>query len=216
MTSFASERFSMVEHQLRGQGITDQAVLAAMGRIPRHRFLDESRWNEAYAPRAVPLQDGQTLSQPFMVALMSQALALRPGLRVLEIGTGSGYQAAVLAEMGARVFSVERMDTLARRARSVLDALGYESVRIRVGDGSLGWPEEAPFDRIVVTAAAPAVPPALVGQLADPGLLVVPVGDRDLQHLALVHRDQGSLVQEEGCACRFVPLVGEEGFAGEA
>ncbi len=215
VSSFARERFSMIEHQLRGQGITDENVLQAMGRLPRHRFLPREQWAEAYAPRAVPIAQQQTLSQPFIVATMTQALALRGGERILEIGTGSGYQAAVLAMLGARVFSVERHASLAQRAREVLDELEIPRVVLSIGDGSLGWPEEAPFDGILVTAATPALPHALLEQLADPGRLVAPIGNPHLQSLVVVRRENGEDFQEEGCACRFVPLLGEGGFAGE-
>ncbi len=215
VNSFARERFSMIEHQLRGQGISDERVLQAMGRLPRHRFLPPEQWGEAYAPRAIPIAQQQTLSQPFIVATMTQALALRGGERVLEIGTGSGYQAAVLALLGARVYSVERHASLAQRAREVLDELEIPGIELSIGDGSLGWPEEAPFDGILVTAAAPALPGALLKQLADPGRLVAPVGNQHLQTLVIVRRENGEDAQEQGCACRFVPLLGEGGFAGE-
>lgn len=213
--SFARERFSMVEHQLRGQGIHDERVLEIMGRLPRHRFLDEGRAQEAYAPRAVPIEEGQTLSQPFIVALMTQTLQLQGGERVLEIGTGSGYQAAILAMLGAKVYSVERHELLARGARDTLDALGFHEVELSVGDGSLGWSDQAPFDRILVTAAAPQLPTALIAQLADPGMLVAPVGDSELQHLEILELQDGVQQAQRGCACRFVPLLGVEGFAHE-
>lgn len=215
VNSFARERFSMIEHQLRGQGITDERVLQVMGRVPRHRFLPQQQWDEAYAPRAVPIEEGQTLSQPFIVATMTQALSLAGGEKVLEIGTGSGYQATVLAMLGARVYSVERHASLAQRARQVLDELGISGIELSVGDGSTGWPKEAPFDAILVTAAAPSLPEELLAQLADPGRLVAPVGGRHLQTLLIVRRENGEDHIAEGCACRFVPLLGEGGFAGE-
>ncbi len=213
--TFAPARFSMVEHQLRRQGIHDEKVLAAMARIPRHLFLPPPRRTEAYAPKAVPIEEGQTLSQPFMVALMSQELEIRGGEKVLEVGTGSGYQAAVLAEMGARVYSIERHERLAQGARAVLDALGYPEVVLSVGDGSRGWLAEAPFDRILVTAAAPALSRELRAQLGRPGILVAPVGGRHLQTLQILRREAEGDTVREGCACRFVPLVGAEGFEEE-
>ncbi len=215
VSRFAAARFSMVQHQLRGQGIEDERVLDAMGRIPRHRFLPPERQAEAYLPRAVPIEQGQTLSQPFMVALMSQELRLQGGEKVLEVGTGTGYQAAVLAEMGAQVYSIERYEELARSARLHLDELGYRQVQLSVGDGSRGWPAHAPFDRILVTAAAPRIPQALLEELGPEGLLVAPVGDRDLQTLWILQRGEEGERVREGCACRFVPLVGEEGFVEE-
>lgn len=215
LRSFAQERFSMVEHQLRGQGIVDEQVLEAMRRLPRHRFLDPGRELEAYAPRAVPIEEGQTLSQPFIVALMTQTLRLSGGEKVLEIGTGTGYQAAVLAMLGAEVFSVERHELLALRARSTLDEMGFEQVALSIGDGSRGWPEHAPYDRILVTAAAPTLPVSLVSQLRDPGILVAPIGNSELQQLEVLELREGNSTHSTGCACRFVPLVGEEGFADE-
>lgn len=207
------ERRNMVDHQLRQAGIADERVLGAMEAMPRHAFLDASQWDEAYQPRAVPIGQGQTISQPFMVALMTERLEVAGGENVLEIGTGSGYQAAVLALMGARVVTIERIPELAHRARHALLGLGLGEVDVVVGDGSSAAPLRGRFDRIVVTAAAPALPPSLLDHLADPGILVCPVGDRDLQVLEIVRREGGRDRVERSCACRFVPLLGEEGFA---
>jgi protein-L-isoaspartate(D-aspartate) O-methyltransferase len=211
---FRAERRAMVAQQLRARGIRDPGVLAVMEEVPRHLFLPPQRWALAYLDQAVLLQQGQTLSQPYMVAAMTEALALRPEDRVLEVGTGSGYQAAVLARLAREVYTVERLPALARSAAELLDDLGASNVRVRVGDGSLGWPEHAPFDAILVTAAAPAVPPALKAQLSpDGGRLVAPVGDREVQELVRHLREGNELVGETLMGCRFVPLLGEGGWA---
>jgi protein-L-isoaspartate(D-aspartate) O-methyltransferase len=207
-------REEMVHKQLESRGIRDPKVLAALRRVPRHRFVDAALQSRAYDDHALPIGAGQTISQPYMVALMTQALELQGGEKILEIGTGSGYQTAVLAEFSPRVFSIERDPELARAAASRLSALGYANAILKTGDGSLGWPEHAPFDRIIVTAGAPAIPPALLEQLADPGRLVVPVGDRELQTLEVVDLRDGKLSRRRLVECAFVPLVGEEGWGG--
>jgi len=208
-----ARRAGMVRDQLERRGIRDQRVLAALQHVPRERFVPALGRAFACDDRPVSIGHGQTISQPFMVAAMTEALRVQPGQRVLEIGTGSGYQAAVLAELGADVYTVERVPQLAESARSVLDELGYSHVHVRVGDGSLGWPEHAPFDRILVTAGAPAVPPALLEQLdPDRGLLVAPVGPRLVQTLVAVERSGNEWVREELLVCRFVPLLGAEGW----
>ncbi len=210
---FASERAKMVAHQLRNRGIADQAVLAAMGEIPRERFLPPEQADVAYEDRAVPLARGQTVSQPYMVAAMTQALALRPGDRVLEIGTGSGYQTAVLSRIAGEVLTVERIPALAAQAESVLAAIACSPVRFRVGDGSLGWPEESPFDAILVTAGAPVAPASLKEQLSpDGGRLVIPVGPQSLQKLVRFTRTGNEISAETLMSCRFVPLLGSEGW----
>jgi protein-L-isoaspartate(D-aspartate) O-methyltransferase len=204
----------MVRAQLRGRGIRDEAVLAAMETTPRELFVPPDLADQAYADRALPLGSGQTISQPYMVARMTEALEPRPGDRVLEVGTGSGYQAAVLSRLVDRVYSVERKPELAEGARERLARMGVENVEIRVADGSGGWPEKGPYQGIVVTAAAPEVPEALVEQLdPDGGRLVIPVGDRSLQQLTRVKRT-GDDVETAGLlACRFVPLLGEGGWS---
>lgn len=209
------ERERMVEQQLRRRGIEDRRVLDAVAVVPRERFVPPEQTGEAYEDRAVPVGEGQTLSQPYMVAVMTEALRLREGDRVLEIGTGSGYQTAVLAHLVERVYTIERLATLARGARSLLEELGMGNVVFRIGDGTLGWPEAAPFDRILITAAAPEVPKALQDQL-DPrgGRLVVPVGDRRLQRLVAIEREGDRYHRENLLECRFVPLVGEGGWTG--
>jgi protein-L-isoaspartate(D-aspartate) O-methyltransferase len=203
----------MVEEDLVARGIGDPAVLAAMASAPRHAFVAPPHAADAYADRALPLALRQTVSQPYIVALMTEMLAVRPGTRVLEIGTGSGYQTAILAHLGAEVFTVERFEELSLRAEAVLDRLGYGArVTLRVGDGTLGWPEEAPFDRILVTAAGPRLPPSLAGQLAEGGILVMPVGEEREQRLLRATRRDGALTLEQGLAVTFVPLVGAEGY----
>ena len=215
-------RAEMVERQLRGGGIRDERILAVMAQLPRELFVPEGSLAQAYRDGALPIAFGQTISQPYMVAHMTELLELRPGMRVLEVGTGSGYGAAVLAALGASVITMERHPELAEAARERLAGLGLglgpglgfaAGVRVVVGDGSLGWPDGAPFDAIVVTAAAPRVPAALPTQLADGGRLVVPVGMRGRQELMLVIR-QGDAFEEHACGpCTFVPLIGEGGFA---
>ena len=207
----AAER--MVHLQLEQRDITDQRVRAAMRAVPRHLFVPPGSRSSAYDDHPVSIGRGQTISQPYMVALMTQALELRGRERVLEIGTGSGYQTAVLAELCAAVWSVERIPELAERAARILAELGDDNVALRTADGSAGWPEEAPFDRIVVTAAAPSVPAPLVSQLADNGVLVLPVGDwRRAQELVIVRRTAGAVSVERSVGCRFVPLIGSAGF----
>jgi protein-L-isoaspartate(D-aspartate) O-methyltransferase len=209
-------RETMVQEELLAKGVTDPRVLAAMGRVPRHRFVAAPMARDAYGPLALPIGGGQTISAPQMVGIMSQALALKGTEKVLEIGTGSGYQAAVLAEMTLRVFTVERVPDLARKARRLLAELGHEGVAVISRDGTQGWKEMGPFDRILVTAGGPEVPRALLDQLAEGGILVIPVGTRDHQELVRVVREGESFRQENLGACIFVPLIGREGFAEEA
>jgi protein-L-isoaspartate(D-aspartate) O-methyltransferase len=204
----------MVRVQLRARDIVDERVLAAMTRVPRELFVPDEAGHDAYADAALPIGEGQTISQPYMVALICQLLALRGGEHVLDVGTGSGYQAAVLAELGRDVVSVERHAALAEGARRSLDAAGYgQRVQVLVADGSLGAPDHAPFDGIAVAAAAPALPAALVGQLRVGGRLAVPVGRRRRQRLELVVRTPAGPAVAHSIPCRFVPLVGAEGFA---
>jgi len=217
MDRYRKQRQRMVESQLRARGITDPRVLAAMEKIPRHLFVDEALQDQAYNDNPLPIEAGQTISQPYIVALMTEALALKGTERVLEVGTGSGYQTAILAELAERVFSVERIATLALRARRLLDQLGYFNVAIRVGDGTYGWREEAPFDAILVSAGAPRIPPALVEQLAVGGRFVLPVGNRISQELVKVTRlslAPDDIKEEHLGGCRFVDLIGDYGWEG--
>jgi protein-L-isoaspartate(D-aspartate) O-methyltransferase len=203
----------MVERQLRRRGIRDERVLAAMGRVPREQFVPASEAADAYEDVPLPIGHGQTISQPYMVALICQEAGVRPGSRVLDVGTGSGYQAAVLAEVGAEVDSVERIPELAERARESLEAAGYgERVHTHVGDGSLGLPDRAPFDAIVVGAAAPGRPSMLYTQLTERGRLVVPVGGPGEQWLEVIVASPEGPAVARSAPCRFVPLVGEEGY----
>lgn len=205
----------MVDSQLRARGIVDQRVLKAMEKIPRHLFIDEGLAEQAYNDNPLPIDRQQTISQPYIVALMSEALGLAGKEKVLEIGTGSGYQTAILAELAERVFTIERIAALATRARKVLESLCYYNVVVRVGDGTYGWREEAPFAAIVVTAGAPRIPKLLVEQLVVGGRLVIPVGNRHSQTLLKVTRlsqDSEDLKQENLGGCRFVDLIGEYGW----
>jgi len=210
---FATERFSMVESQLRQRGIRDERLLVAMSKVPRHEFVSQQNWHEAYADHPIPIAEKQTTSQPYMIAAMVQAAEIKSGDRVLEIGAGSGYQTAVLAELASQVFAVERYASLTDTAQKTLERLGYRNAKIVTGDGSLGLPEAARFDAIIVSAAAPSIPQALVDQLALGGRLLIPIGEAEQQVLQLVQRnaDGGTSVRTlEGC--RFVPLIGEQGF----
>jgi protein-L-isoaspartate(D-aspartate) O-methyltransferase len=203
----------MVRHQLEARGIRDRRVLQALRSVPRHEFVPESARSSAYDDAPLPIGHGQTISQPFMVALMTEALRLSGGERVLEVGTGSGYQAAILAEMGCEVYTMERDPELAEKARERLAGLGWAGVHVVVGDGSRGLAEKAPFRGIVVTAGSPGVPPALREQL-DPkgGALVIPVGERSYQELLRVERWGSDFTEENLGGCTFVPLIGEEGW----
>jgi protein-L-isoaspartate(D-aspartate) O-methyltransferase len=212
ITETAEARARMVERQLRRRGISDERVLDAMGRVPREEFLPEALRDLAYEDGALPIGHGQTMSQPFIVGSICVLLRLGGEERVLDVGTGSGYQAAVLAELASEVVTIERIPELAAAARERLDATGYGRVEVRVGDGSLGVPERAPFDGIAVAAAAPDIPTALYEQLAEGGRLVLPRGSRCGQDLVLVVRTEEGPVERESVPCRFVPLVGAEGF----
>ncbi len=209
---FHTLRVAMVELQLRGRGIRDPRVLAAMERVPRHDFLGPEFQKEAYEDRPLPIGHGQTVSQPYIVAAMLEALELQPSDSVLEIGTGSGYQTALLAELAGKVYSIERHAPLAERARETLARLGYSDVEVVVGDGTEGLPAVAPFDAILVSAAAPKIPPPLLAQLAVGGRMIVPVGFSEGQELELVHKTDGQPLVTRLDACRFVPLIGREGF----
>ena len=213
--TFEEARQHMVDEQLAARGITDRRVLRAMGVVPRHLFVGAVWQHRAYDDSPLPIDAEQTISQPYIVALMTELLQLGEADRVLEIGTGSGYQAAVLAELGAEVFSIERIEALTRRARALLDQLGYgERVHRRTGDGASGWSDAAPFDAIVVTAAVQQIPRPLVAQLADGGRLVLPLGESDVQELARIRKRGDSLQVDYYGECRFVKLIGEYGWDG--
>jgi protein-L-isoaspartate(D-aspartate) O-methyltransferase len=213
MEDYASARKKMVDKQLASRGIGDLRVLSAMEEIPRHLFVPESLRYEAYDDNPLPIGHGQTISQPYMVALMTELLDLHGQERVLEIGTGCGYQAAVLSRLCDWVYTVELIGPLADMARGILAQCGYDNISFRVGDGTLGWPEEAPFDGIIVTAGAPDIPHTLVDQLAMGGRLVIPVGDRFAQTLKLAIKAKTGLQIENHSGCRFVDLVGKYGWS---
>ena len=206
------ERRDMVEHQLRARGVRDGRVLDAFLAVPRHEFLPPSDWVQAYEDHPVGIECGQTISQPYIVAVMTEVLELRGCERVLEIGTGSGYQTAILAKLSAQVSTVERYAELSEQAQGVLGRLGVGNVGFRVGDGTLGWPEEGPFEGIMVTAGGPKVPPSLKAQLAEGGRLVMPVGGRRGQDLVKIVRHGDEFRQESHGGCMFVRLIGEEGW----
>ena len=212
---FQRLRNLMVDTQLIPRGIGDPHVLQAMRKVPRHLFMDESMWYRAYDDMALPVGEGQTISQPYMVAVMTELLRLTGEERVLEIGTGSGYQAAVLAEISREVYSIERIRSLSERAGEHLRSIGYLNIRLKVGDGTLGWPEAAPFDRILITAGSPEIPEPLAEQLSEGGLILAPVGDRYSQQLVRGIKQKGKLSKEFHTPCVFVPLVGRYGWKGE-
>jgi protein-L-isoaspartate(D-aspartate) O-methyltransferase len=211
--NYSVARRRMVEQQIMARGISDQRVLDAMLKVPRHLFVEPGLHGHAYSDLALPIGHKQTISQPYMVASMSAALELQGPERVLEIGTGSGYQTAILATLAKRVYSVERISALAGSARRVLDQLEICNVNIRIGDGTIGWKDQAPFDGILVAAGAPDVPEELLQELAPGGRLVLPVGDLEQQMLLRVVRQQdGSFKREQLMGCRFVPLIGSQGW----
>jgi protein-L-isoaspartate(D-aspartate) O-methyltransferase len=212
--AFERERVRMVEDQLARRGIADTRVLDVMRRVPRHLFVEEALRDRAYGDHALPIGEEQTISQPYIVALMSALLELNGTEKVLEIGTGSGYQTAVLAALARRVCSIERLPRLAQRARALLEGLGISNVWIRVGNGTLGWPDEAPFDRILVAAGGPAVPPPLFDQLAPGGRMVLPLGDMESQTLTVVENAGGTMKLTSHGDCKFVRLVGKYAWEG--
>jgi protein-L-isoaspartate(D-aspartate) O-methyltransferase len=212
--NYEGARQKMVDSQIRARDVRDPRVLDAIRKVPRHLFVEEALRDRAYLDKALPIGEKQTISQPYMVAVMTEALELGSRDRVLEIGTGSGYQTAVLAELAESVFSVERIGSFVPIARARLESLGYYNVLIKVGDGTIGWSEHAPYDAILVTAAAPEVPRPLLDQLALGGRLVVPFGPEDTQMLVRIRRDEEGFHEEALGECRFVKLIGRHGWAG--
>lgn len=212
---FEELRDFMVQTQLIPRGIHDERVLRAMRKVPRHLFVDESSRYKAYEDMALPINEGQTISQPYMVAVMTELLELKGTEKVLEVGTGSGYQAAILAELSKKVYTIERFEKLAQEAEEKFRALGYNNINVRTGDGTLGWTEEAPFDRIIITAGTPRVPDTLIQQLAQGGIIVGPVGERFSQQLVKVKKSAQGLSEEFHTVCVFVPLVGKYGWDRE-
>jgi protein-L-isoaspartate(D-aspartate) O-methyltransferase len=209
---FATLRQNMVDTQLRARGVRDERVLAAMGKVPRHLFVADEYQHSAYEDHPLPIGGGQTVSQPYIVAFMLEALEISGSETVLEVGTGSGYQTALLGELARQVYSVERIESLSHSAEMVLRHLGYKNVSLVVGDGSRGLIEHAPFDRIVVSAAAPQIPQSLLEQLREGGKMIVPVGPSHAQELKLVRKQEGRVVVANLEGCRFVPLIGEQGY----
>jgi len=202
----------MVDEQLLIRGIKDERVLDAFRKVERHKFISEDLRSSAYSDFPMPIEEGQTISQPYMVALMTETLSLMGNEKVLEIGTGSGYQTAILAELSKEVYSVERFEILSKKAGSTLKELGFSNIKIKVGDGSLGWPEVAPFDRIIITAACPRIPLPLSDQLKENGKLILPLGESIIQILTLVEKNNNNFKTTEICGCVFVPLVGKYGM----
>jgi len=213
---YRKERLNMVNRQLRERGITDQRVLKVMEEVPRHKFVPKEYRSMAYQDTPLPIGEGQTISQPYMVAIMAQSLKLQGHEKVLEIGTGSGYQSAVLSRLAREVYTIERLPTLALMARETLKELGYDNVRVIIANGTLGYPQEAPFSAILVTAGAPRIPGPLIDQLEEGGKLVIPIGDQINQILTLVTKIGGKTVQQEIVGCMFVPLIGQEGWLKKA
>ena len=209
---FATARERMVQEQLMARGITDQRLLAAMMEVPRHLFVDDAMRARAYGDHPLPIAAGQTISQPYIVAYMTQVLQLQGHEKVLEIGTGSGYQAAILSRLCEKVYTVERVNTLLAGARKIFDTLRYYNIVAKLDDGTLGWPEFGPYDAIIVTAGGPEIPTPLIEQLADPGRLVIPVGDQDVQELHLVTKANGETFIDHLVSVRFVDLIGEHGW----
>lgn len=211
---FELARHAMIARQLRNRGVTGERVLQAMGKVPRHEFVPEKLQSAAYDDDPVPVGEGQTVSQPYIVGYMLQALELAPAHRVLEIGTGTGYQAALLGELAGEIYTIERVPALVVAAVQNLSRLGYINIKVVHGDGTQGLPEHAPYDRIIVAAAAPSVPGALFDQLAEGGRMVIPVGSPEMQDLLLVRKENGQQIVTQLEGCRFVPLIGNQGFAG--
>ena len=209
---FEGERRTMVQVQLVPRGITDEDVLRVMEKVPRHRFVPEDMAESAYDDHPLPVGEGQTISQPYMVALMTQCLELKRDEKVLEIGTGSGYQSAILAELASEVYTIERIEKLHDNASKVLKALGCENIQFKVGDGSGGWSESAPYDGIIVTAGSPDIPRAFEEQLSEGGRLVIPVGGYYSQELVVMQKTSGKLKKRDVCGCVFVPLIGKYGW----
>ena len=214
-SNFEKARARMVEEQLIPRSIHDQKTLEAMRKVPRHLFVEDALKNQAYGDYPLPIGRGQTISQPYIVALMTQALGLKGHEHVLEIGTGSGYQAAILSQICEKVYTVERIDTLLVQARKVFDSLHYLNILTKLDDGTNGWPEYNPYDVIIVTAGGPKIPLPLLEQLADPGLLVIPVGDRGVQDLRLVTKKDGEISEKTIEFVRFVSLIGDHGWKND-
>ena len=214
LSANAGQRRKMVEEQLVVRGIEDARVLEAMRKVPRHLFVEESLGHRAYGDHPLPIGENQTISQPYIVAVMSEALQLKGDERVLEIGTGCGFQSAILAELASQVFTIERLSVLSRKARHLLNRLGYSNINFKVFDGSYGWRDQSPYEGIVITAGAPDIPTALVDQLTVGGKIVIPIGNMDSQQLVVATNKGGKLTREVIGDCKFVPMVGKSGLTG--
>ena len=215
MINFQRNRLRMVEEQIAGRGIKDPRLIVAMRKVPRHLFVEEALQDQAYSDHPLPIGEKQTISQPYMVALMTEALALTGKEKVLEIGTGSGYQAAILAELASKVFTVERILSLAMRARELLLQLNYSNVEVKFSDGTVGWLDESPFDAIMVTAGSPEIPQPLIDQLKVGGRMAIPVGDANAQDLIRIVKTEDGIKKENWGGCRFVKLIGKYGWEVE-
>ena len=215
MKDCTGERLNMVDVQLAHRGIKDECVLDAMSKVPRHLFIPSELASVAYADQPISIGEYQAIYHPYIVALMSECLGLSGGEKILELGTGSGYQTAVLAELGFSVYTIERISTLSISAQRTLKHLGYENIKFKVGDGTIGWSENAPYDRIMVTAGAPKVSQVLIDQLSEGGKIVIPVGNSFSQELVVVSKINGKIKTENICGCMFVPLIGKHGWNKE-
>jgi len=205
----------MIEEQISGRGIKDLSVIEVLSRVPRHLFVNSSLQHRAYGDCPLPIGENQTISQPYIVALMTEVLQLKGGERVLEIGTGSGYQTAILAELVSQVFTIERIKPLVQKTKELLEGLRYQNIVFKIFDGTYGWRDQSPFDAIIVSAATPSIPPALIEQLADKGRLVAPVGERESQDLVVLNKNGDRVMKRKVGSCKFVPLIGKFAWSEE-
>jgi len=213
--AYAGQRRKMVEEQILGRGIKDLSVMEGLSRVPRHLFVNSSLQHRAYGDCPLPIGENQTISQPYIVALMTQVLDLKGGERVLEIGTGSGYQTAILAELASHVFTIERVKPLVKKTKELLEGLKYKNIVFKTFDGTYGWRDQSPFDAILISAATPSIPKSLIEQLADKGRLVAPVGERESQDLIVLNKNGNKVMERKIGSCKFVPLIGKFAWSEE-
>lgn len=213
--AYAGQRRKMVEEQILGRGIKDLSVMEVLSRVPRHLFVNSSLQHRAYGDCPLPIGENQTISQPYIVALMTQVLDLKGGERVLEIGTGSGYQTAILAELASHVFTIERVKPLVKKTKELLEGLKYKNIVFKTFDGTYGWRDQSPFDAILISAATPSIPKSLIEQLADKGRLVAPVGERESQDLIVLNKNGNKVMERKIGSCKFVPLIGKFAWSEE-